>query len=153
MKKNRGPAFDDHAIIRQGLRLILETEPDIKLSVKPKMATSPCRKRRGLRPDVVLLDLAMPRLNGVETARRIKRKVSSTKVLILSSHSNDQHVRQAIKAGAVGYVMKEAVGNDLSRGIREVHMGKTFFSPLIPKKPVGAVAGSGLSSLPGTWPG
>jgi len=137
MKKIAVLLCDDHTIIRQGLRLILEAEPDIEVVGEAEDGHQSVQETKRLRPDVVLLDLAMPRLNGVEAARRIKRDVPSTKVLILSSYSNDRYVRQAIEAGAVGYVIKEAVGNDLSRGIREVHMGKAFFSPLVAKSLLG----------------
>jgi DNA-binding NarL/FixJ family response regulator len=86
---------------------------------------------RRLQPDVVLMDTAMPLLNGVEAAQRIAREVPATKVLFLSTYSDDHHVRQAVEAGAAGYVMKETASKDLLRAVREVSGGNAFFSPPI----------------------
>ena len=124
---------DDHSIVRQGLRLLLEAAEDIQVVGEAGDGHQSVSEAERLRPDVVLLDLAMALLNGVEATRQITSAVPSAKVLILSGYSDDQHVQQAIEAGATGYLMKEAAANDLLRAIREVHKGNAFFSPLISK--------------------
>src|SRR5205823_737858 len=86
---------------------------------------------RRLSPDVVVLDLAMPLLNGVEAARQLTSALPSTKVLVLSSYTDDQHVQQALQAGVAGYVSKEAAGDELLMAIREVHRGNAYFSPSV----------------------
>jgi DNA-binding NarL/FixJ family response regulator len=92
------------------------------------------REAERLQPDVVLMDIAMPLLNGVEAARQILREVPVAKVLILSSHHDDQHVQQAVEAGVAGYVMKETASKDLLLAIREASKGTAFFSPPIARR-------------------
>jgi DNA-binding NarL/FixJ family response regulator len=92
------------------------------------------REARRLKPDVVVQDLAMPLLNGFGAARQIAKELPSTKVLILSAYNDDQYIDHAIEAGAAGYLMKETVGDDLVRGIREVANGNAFFSPPVARR-------------------
>ncbi len=125
---------DDHALIREGLRLVLETDEGIEVVGEAENGRRAVGETKRLQPDVVLLDLSMPLLNGVEAARQIARDVPATKVLILSSYSDDQHVQQAIEAGAAGYLMKESASRDLLRAIRETSRGNAFFSPLIARR-------------------
>jgi DNA-binding NarL/FixJ family response regulator len=125
---------DDHTVVRQGLRLLLEAAEDLQVIGEAENGHQSVAEAERLQPDVVLLDLAMPLLNGVEAARRITRRVPSVKVLILSSYSHPQDVQQAIEAGAAGYLMKQAAGNDLLCAIHEVHRGNAFFSPLISRQ-------------------
>jgi DNA-binding NarL/FixJ family response regulator len=125
---------DDHAIFREGLRLLLETADDIEVVGEADNGSRAVGEAKRLRPDVVLMDLAMPLLNGVEAARRISREVPGVKVLILSSFNDDLHVRHAIEAGAAGYLMKETASRDLLRAIRETSKGNAFFSPLIARR-------------------
>ena len=92
------------------------------------------RETKRLKPDVVLQDLAMPLLNGLEAARQIAKEVPATRVLVLSAYSDDAYIEHAIEAGAAGYLMKETVGDDLLRAIREIASGNAFFSPPIAKR-------------------
>ena len=122
---------DDHAIVRQGLRILLQAAEDIRVVGEAENGHQAVAETQRLRPDVVLLDLAMPLLNGVEATRQIALSAPFAKVMILSSYSDDQHVEQAIQAGAAGYVMKETAADDLLSSIREVHNGNASFSPRI----------------------
>jgi DNA-binding NarL/FixJ family response regulator len=131
MKKITVLLSDDHAVFREGLRLLLEATDDIDVVGEADNGATAVEEARRLQPDVVLMDTAMPVLNGVEAARRIARELPATKVLFLSTYSDDEHVRQAVEAGATGYVMKETASKDLLRGVREASGGNAFFSPSI----------------------
>jgi DNA-binding NarL/FixJ family response regulator len=120
---------DDHAIVRQGLRRLLEAAGDIRVIGEAADGQQAVLETKRLRPEVVLLDLAMPLLNGVEAARQIAHEVPKARVLILSSHSDRQHFLQAVEAGVAGYVMKETAGDDLLLAIRAAERGTAFFSP------------------------
>lgn len=125
---------DDHAIVRTGLRALLEAVGDIHVVGEADNGHRAVLEAARLQPDVVLLDLSMPILNGVEAARQIAQAVPAAKVLVLSSYSDGQHVRQAIQAGVVGYVMKEAGADDLLEAIRRTRNGDAFFSPPVLKQ-------------------
>jgi DNA-binding NarL/FixJ family response regulator len=131
MKKITVLLSDDHDVFRGGLRLLLSATDDIDVIGEAENGYRAVDETRRLRPNVVLMDLAMPLLNGVEATRQIAREVPAAKVLILSSYNDDQHVLQAVAAGASGYVMKETAANDLFWAIREAFMGNAFFSPAI----------------------
>jgi DNA-binding NarL/FixJ family response regulator len=136
---------DDHPVVRAGLRVLLESAGDIQVVGEAENGKQAVRKTKRLRPDVVLLDFAMPLLNGVEAARQITTEVSSSKVLMLSMYSDNQQVQQAIEAGAIGYISKETAGNDLLRAIRKTRKGIAFFSPQLSnwslRPPKGALNG------------
>jgi len=125
---------DDHTIVREGLRLLLESADDIKVVGEVENGREAVQMARKLKPDVVVLDVVMPTLNGVEATRQITRQVPETKVLILSSYSDDERVLQLIEEGATGYLVKQTAGNDLLIAIREAHKGNAFFSPSISKR-------------------
>jgi DNA-binding NarL/FixJ family response regulator len=125
---------DDHAIVRAGLRALLEAADDIHVVGEAEDGHQAVLEAARLQPDVVLLDLAMPVLNGVEAARQIAQTLPAVRVLVLSSYSNGQHVRQAIQAGVAGYVMKEAGGDGLLEAIRTTVNGDAFFSPPVLKQ-------------------
>lgn len=125
---------DDHAVVREGLRLLLEASDDIEVVGEASNGHHAIGEAKRLQPDVVLMDIAMSLLNGVEAARRIVIDSPNTKVLILSCYSDDQHVQQAVEAGASGYLMKEMASKDLLQAIREARNGKTFFSPPIARR-------------------
>jgi DNA-binding NarL/FixJ family response regulator len=125
---------DDHSIVRTGLRKLLEAAGDIHVVGEADNGHQAVLEAARLQPDVVLLDLSMPLLNGVEAARQIAQAVPAAKVLILSCYSDGQHVRQAIEAGAAGYVMKESAADDLLEAVRTTRNGEVFFSPPVAKQ-------------------
>jgi len=134
MKKITVLLSDDHTIVREGLRLLLEKEIDMHVVGEAADGYQSVKEAKRLRPDVVIQDLAMPRLNGLEAARQIAKEAPSAKVLILSAYTDDSYIEHAIEAGAAGYLMKETVGDDLLRAIREVASGNAFFSPPVAKR-------------------
>ena len=120
---------DDHSIVRAGLRALLETAGDMQVIGEAEDGRQAVQETKRLRPQVVLMDFAMPLLNGVEAARQIALEVATARVLILSSYSDDLHLRQAVSAGAAGFLTKESAAADLLEAIRETHKGGAFFSP------------------------
>jgi len=125
---------EDHKIVREGLRKLLEAEPDIQVVGEADTGRQAVELARKLRPAVVVMDIAMPLLNGSEATRHIRQAVPDTKVLILSAHSDDAYIEQAIALGAAGYLVKQTSAHFLSEAIREVQKGNTFFSPSIAKQ-------------------
>jgi DNA-binding NarL/FixJ family response regulator len=125
---------DDHTVVREGLRLLLESADDIKVVSEVENGRQAVAMTKKLRPDVVVLDVVMPQLNGVEAARQITKEVPSSKVLILSSYSDDERVQQLIEEGATGYLVKQTAANDLLKAIREAKKGNAYFSPCISKR-------------------
>ena len=134
MKKITVLLSDDHTVVRKGLRLLLEAEADIQVVGEAANGQQSVRETKRLKPDVVLQDLAMPLLNGLEAARQIVKEVPSTKVLILSAYSDDAYIERAVEAGAAGYLMKETAGEDFLRAIREIASGNAFFSPPVARR-------------------
>jgi DNA-binding NarL/FixJ family response regulator len=131
MKRIKVLLADDHAIVRAGLRALLQAAGDMNVIGEAENGQQAVQEAERLRPDVVLLDLAMPLLNGVEAARQIAHEVPAARVLILSNYSDAQHVQQAVEAGATGYLMKETASNDCLQAIRETCNGNAVFSPPI----------------------
>ena len=125
---------DDHTLMRQGLRSLLVAEPDIVVAGEVENGRQAVQMTRQLGPDVVIMDIAMPKLNGLEATRQIIKEGYSAKVLILSSYSDDEFVNQLTEAGAIGYLVKQTAANDLIRAIREAYAGNAFFSPSISKR-------------------
>src|ERR1041385_793947 len=122
---------DDHTIVRDALRILLEQEGDIIVVGEAANGQQAVEETKRLCPQVVLLDLAMPMLNGIEAARQIISEVPSTKVMVLSTYRDDLHVRQAIQAGVTSYLVKETASDDLVRAVRETAQGNAFISPCI----------------------
>jgi DNA-binding NarL/FixJ family response regulator len=120
---------DDHAIVRAGLRTLLDAAGDIHVIGEAENGQQAVRAAATLRPDVVLLDLAMPLLNGIEAARQIAREVPTARVLILSSYNDAQHVRHAVELGVAGYLMKQFSSEQLLEAVRETANGGAYFSP------------------------
>src|SRR5882757_5865046 len=127
---------DDHTVVRQGLRVLLEAEQDITVVGEAETGRDALRQALKLLPDVVVLDVAMPALNGLEAMRQILKEVPSTRVLVLSSYNDDEYVRQVTEAGAAGYLLKQTAAGDLIRAIREARSGNAFFSPAMSKRPL-----------------
>jgi len=125
---------DDHNIVREGLRLLLESAEDIKVVGEAENGRQALQLARDLKPDVAVLDIAMPVLNGLEATRQIMKEAPGVKVLILSSYCDDERVQQLIEAGAIGYLVKQTAAAELLKGVREVKKGNAFFSPSISKR-------------------
>ncbi len=125
---------DDHIVVRQGLRALLIAEEDIDIVGEADNGRQAIQLVKKLLPDVAVIDIAMPVLNGLEATRQITRAVPTTKVLILSSYSDDEYVQQLTDAGAAGYLVKQTAANDLLKAIREASKGNAFFSPSIAKR-------------------
>lgn len=125
---------DDHMIVREGFRKLLEAEPDIEVLGEAQTGRQAVALAKKLSPAVIVMDIAMPELNGLEATRQIRKANPATKVIILSAHSDDAYVEQAIASGAAGYLIKQTSSNDLCKAIREVQNGKAFFSPSIAKR-------------------
>jgi two-component system response regulator NreC len=122
---------DDHTLMRQGLRKILEERPDWEIVAEAGDGRAAVRDTLSLTPDVAVLDIGMPLLNGIEATSQITRKSPGVGVLILSMHADEAYVTQAVRAGARGYLLKDAAGSDLIGAIGAVAAGKSFFSPPI----------------------
>ena len=125
---------DDHTVIRQGLRALLSAEEDLEVIGEAENGRQAVALARKSPPDVVVMDVAMPLLNGLEATRQIIRNHPSTKVLVLTSYGDDECVSQMMKAGATGYLIKQTAANDLLKAIREVHRGNAYFSPAVAKR-------------------
>ena len=134
MKRIAVLLVDDHLIVREGFRKLLDVEADLIVVGEAQTGRQAVEMARKLRPQVVVMDIAMPLLNGLEATRQIRRAVPDTKVLILSAHSDDAYVENAIESGVSGYLLKQSSANMLSRAIREIQNGNTFFSPAIAKR-------------------
>ena len=124
---------DDHTLMRQGLRKILEERRDWKIVAEAGDGREALRQILALEPDVAVLDIGMPLLNGIDATAQIVRKLPSVRVLILSMHDDQPYVTRAVQAGAKGYVLKDAAGADLIRAIEAVATGRSFFSPSVAK--------------------
>ncbi|HRN68960.1 MAG TPA: response regulator transcription factor [Promineifilum sp.] len=120
---------DDHAVVRSGLRLLLEAQPDLAIIGEAENGEEAIRRTAELRPDVVLMDIEMPGMNGIEAARRIKAQSPGTSVLALTMYEDDQYFFEMLRAGASGYVPKRAAPDELASAIRAVSRGEVFIHP------------------------
>ena len=134
MKKITVLLADDHTIVREGFRKMLELEGDFEIVGEAQDGRQALALAKKLRPAVVLMDIAMPQLNGLEATRQVLKALPATRVLMLSAHSDDAYVQNATESGAVGFLVKQTSAHEVCRAIREVHQGKTFFSPAISKR-------------------
>ena len=125
---------DDHNIVRQGLRALLASEPDLVIVAEAQSGREAVQLSITHRPEIVVMDLAMPRLNGWEATRQILKNIPSARIIVLSSYQDDEHIQQAIAAGAAAYLVKQTAANDLVKAIREVKKGNAFFSPSISQR-------------------
>lgn len=133
MNKIRILLADDHTVMRAGLGLLLERQPDMVVVAEAADGRQAVELAASHMPDVVVLDIAMPLLNGIEATRQIVDKHAKTSVVILSMHSDESYVMRSLKAGAKAYLLKDSAEADLIRAIRAVRDGKSFFSPAVSK--------------------
>jgi DNA-binding NarL/FixJ family response regulator len=132
---------DDHAFVREGTRRILEQEPDLQVIAEAGDGEEAVKFACDLKPDVALLDVAMPRLDGVEATRRIKAVCPSVAVLVLSAYDDDQFVFGLLEAGAAGYLLKNVRGQEIVNAIRAVHAGESVLHPSVARKVLNRFAG------------
>ena len=125
---------DDHAILRKGIRALLGTEPDMEVVGETADGLETVAQARTLRPDVILMDLVMPKMDGIEATRRITAEQPGVRILVLTSFAADDKVFPAIKAGALGYILKDSGPAELVRAIHQVHQGQPSLEPAIALK-------------------
>jgi two-component system response regulator NreC len=131
MPKLRLLLGDDHTLLRQGVRKILEARPEWTVVAEAGDGREAVRKAIELEPHVAVLDIGMPLLNGIEATRQIARKVPGVHVLIVSMHSDEAYITQALQAGATGYLLKDSADVDLIRAVEDVAAGRSFLSPAV----------------------
>lgn len=131
MEKIRLLLADDHTILRAGLRALLESEPDMCVIGEAEDGRVAVKLCSELEPDIVLMDIAMPLLNGLEATRQIKHRCPGVKILILSMYDNEEYIRQALAFGAMGYLLKDAAASELIGAVRAIHRGEAVLSPPI----------------------
>ncbi|MGA2431731.1 MAG: response regulator transcription factor [Candidatus Acidiferrum sp.] len=131
MKKIRILLADDHTLIRRGLRLLIEQQPDLVVVGEAEDGRQAVSLAASLKPDVAVLDIGMPNLNGIEAAKQITEGESGAAVVILSMYSDETYILRALKSGARGYLLKDSAESDLVHAIRSVAEKKSFFSPTV----------------------
>lgn len=122
---------DDHTIVRQGIKAVISQEPDIEIVAEASDGTEAVRLAQKKIPDVILMDVTLPNMNGLEASRSILKKNKSAKILILSMHDNRAFVERALSYGVMGYVLKESAADEIVRAVREVYAGRYFFGTKI----------------------
>jgi len=127
---------DDHQVVRNGLRVLLEAEPDFSVVGEAGDGLEAVRLVERLQPDVLVLDLMMPGLNGLEVARQVSQRSPQTRVVILSMYDNEAYVLEALRAGAAAYVLKESTSAELVRAIREAVAGRRYLSPPLSERAI-----------------
>jgi two-component system response regulator NreC len=133
MRKTRILLADDHQLMRSGLRLVIERQPDLTVVGEAADGREAVALAKSLRPDVAVMDISMPNLNGIEAAYQITKTHSETAVIMLSMHPDESYILRTLKAGAKGYLLKDSAEADLIAAVRAVAQGKSFFSPAVNK--------------------
>ncbi|HEU5231037.1 MAG TPA: response regulator transcription factor [Ktedonobacteraceae bacterium] len=128
-KKIRILLADDHTILRAGLKMMLNAQPDMEIVGEAQDGRQSIAEAQRLQPDVVLMDITMPDINGIEATKQIKKLLPDTRVLVLTMHEHDEYVFQALRAGASGYMLKEAAATDLITALRVIQSGQFYLSP------------------------
>jgi NarL family two-component system response regulator LiaR len=131
---------DDHAVVREGLRTFLELQDGIAVAGEAADGEQAVMQAEALRPDVVLMDLVMPRLDGVGAMRELRRRLPETRVIVLTSFAEDERLLPAIQAGAAGYLLKNVAPPELARAVRAAHAGEALIDPVIAARLVDAIA-------------
>jgi len=137
MTKTRILLADDHAVLRAGLRLLIEAQADMTCVGEASDGLETLAQAERLQPDIVLLDLSMPRLGGLAALPEIRRKAPQTRILVLTMHADDEYLRQCLKGGAVGYVLKQAADQELLLAIRAVMRGEVYIHPAMTRSLLG----------------
>lgn len=133
MSKLRILLADDHTLMRQGLRRIVEEQENWEVVAEASNGREAVRLALELKPDIVILDIAMPQMNGIEAIRQLTRKAPAIQVLILSMYSDEAYIVQVLQAGARGYLLKDSADEDLVKALTALSAGKSFFSPVVAK--------------------
>ena len=120
---------DDHTILRAGLKMMLSVQPDIEIVGEASDGRQAIAEAQHVQPDVILMDITMPELNGIEATRQVKKLLPETRVLVLTMHENEEYLFQVLRAGASGYILKEAADTELISAIRSVYVGRFYLSP------------------------
>ena len=139
---------DDHQIVRQGLRALLEAEPDFSITGEAADGLEVADLVQSVQPDVLILDIKMPGLNGLEVVRHVRRRTPDTYVVILSMYANEAYVMEALRNGAAGYVLKGASSTDLVQAVREVAEGRRYLSPPLSERAIEAYVQKAMASAP-----
>jgi len=147
MKKINVVIAEDHTIVRKGLCALLQGEPDIEVVGEAENGREAIKIVEKLLPDVVVMDIAMPGLYGLETTRQLKKKFPKLKILILTMHDNEEYIFETLRAGAAGYLIKRSAPNELISAIQSVFRGESFLSPAVSKKVIEGFVQSGASAL------
>jgi len=137
---------DDHAVVRAGVKALLQQDADISVVGEAANGRDAVRFALELKPDVVVMDVTMPELNGVEAARLLRDKWPAIRVVILSMHSSSEYVFRAVEAGAVGFILKNAGGGEVAAAVRAVHAGGRYFSPALAEFKLTAQSRTGRAS-------
>jgi DNA-binding NarL/FixJ family response regulator len=149
MKPIRVLLADDHTIVRAGIRSLLEKQPGLQVVAEAADGRQALALAEAHRPDIILLDIGMPGLNGLETTARLRQTVPTARIIILSMHANEEYVVQAIQAGAAGYVLKQSAIDDLGAAIKTVLSGATYLCPILASRLPGSAGDkAGLSRSP-----
>lgn len=140
MEKIRILLADDHVLVRQGTRELLEQEDDMEVVAEAGDGEEAVRLTHSQRPDVVVMDISMPKLNGIEATQQIKARHPATTVLVLTAYDDDQYVFALLKAGAAGYLLKDVQASELIKAVRAVHTGESILHPAIARKVINRFA-------------
>jgi DNA-binding NarL/FixJ family response regulator len=127
---------DDHRVVHEGLRSLIEAEPDLTVIGEANDGLEAMRLTENLQPNVLLVDLAMPGLNGLEVTRQVRKKFPHIRIIVLSMHANEAYVVEALRSGAGGYILKESSVAEVIKGIREVSAGRRFLSLLLSQQSI-----------------
>jgi len=150
--KQRIFIVEDHTLLRAGLRALLSQDPDLEIVGEADNGRDAIRAIGSLAPDLVLMDLSMPGMNGIEAMMDIKRRNPDTRVLVLTIHKTDEYIHESLRAGADGYILKDATHDELRVAIRSVLNGKTYLSPDISDKVIHGYLGTGKGdNVASTW--